>query len=499
MVRLWGEDVQVYLYRDPIDMRRYAPSIVMQTAGGARAFDQQRLRSTLRITGRGFGGPQHGKQLVGRLEATATECRRQNGRQCFQLFGGIGAKIDFRALQTRVTEPQRDFRFGSGEAGAARSGIGLLGGVLRCRRCGRILRVYYKGDQNQFVRYACSRAELDTKEARCIAFSGAPADAAVARELLRVVEPAAIEAAVLASQQEAQAHSEVVAALSRDLEAASYRALRAQRQYEAADPENRLVARELEHRWNQALEEVQALELRIAEESGAAASGGGTLEEFQTLATDLEAVWNDEHTDERTKKRLLRALVREIVVDIDEQNSEVVLLIHWKGGIHTPIRLPRRRRGQNSTQIPKDLIEAVRSLSRICSDQTIAGVLNRARLLTGHGNFWSRALITSLRHRNGIECHDAQRQAAEGWINLSEAARLLGTTRNTLRDAIERGDIAGERPIACGPWILNRRSLQSEGAQQFIGRVRSRQKYSTRAPSEQSSLDFSTTYQKEVL
>ncbi len=393
----------------------------------------------------------------------------------------------------------RDNRFGGGQAGAARSGIGLLGGVLRCRRCGRILRVYYKGDENQFVRYACSRAELDTKEARCIAFSGAPADAAVARELLRVVEPAAIEAAVLASQQEAQAHSEVVAALSRDLEAASYRALRAQRQYEAADPENRLVARELEHRWNQALEEVQALELRIAEESGAAASGGGTLEEFQTLATDLEAVWNDEHTDERTKKRLLRALVREIVVDIDEQNSEVVLLIHWKGGIHTPIRLPRRRRGQNSTQIPKDLIEAVRSLSRICSDQTIAGVLNRARLLTGHGNFWSRALITSLRHRNGIECHDAQRQAAEGWINLSEAARLLGTTRNTLRDAIERGDIAGERPIACGPWILNRRSLQSEGAQQFIGRVRSRQKYSTRAPSEQSSLDFSTTYQKEVL
>lgn len=393
----------------------------------------------------------------------------------------------------------RDNRFGGGQAGAARSGIGLLGGVLRCRRCSRILRVYYKGDENQFVRYACSRAELDTKEARCIAFSGAPADAAVARELLRVVEPAAIEAAVLASQQEAQAHSEVVAALSRDLEAASYLALRAQRQYEAADPENRLVARELERRWNQALEEVQALELRIAEESGAAANGGGTLEEFQTLAMDLEAVWNDEYTDERTKKRLLRALVREIVVDIDEQNSEVVLLIHWKGGIHTPIRLPRRRRGQNSTQIPKDLIEAVRSLSRICRDQTIAGVLNRARLLTGHGNFWSRALITSLRHRNGIECHDAQRQAAEGWINLSEAARLLGTTRNTLRDAIERGDIAGERPIACGPWILNRRSLQSEGAQQFIGRVRSGQKYSTRAPSEQSSLDFSTTYQKEVL
>jgi hypothetical protein len=399
----------------------------------------------------------------------------------------------------RIQKMIRDNRFGGGEAGAARCGIGLLGGVLRCRRCGRILRVYYKGDENKFVRYACSRVELDTKEARCIAFSGATVDAAVARELLRVVEPAAIEAAALASQQETQAHSDVLAALRRDLEAATYRALRAQRQYEASDPENRLVARELERRWNVALEEKQSLELRIAEESGAAAGGAGTLEEFQTLASDLERVWNEAGTDERTKKRLLRALIREIVVDVDEQSSEVVLLIHWKGGIHTPLRLPRRRRGQNSTQTSKDVIEAVRTLSRICSDQMMAGVLNRARLLTGQGNFWSRALITSLRHRNGIECHDTQRQAEEGWINLSEAARLLGTTRNTLRAAIEHGEIAAERPIACGPWILNRRSLQSEGAQRLIERVRSGQKYATRAPSEQSSLDLSTTYPKEVL
>jgi DNA invertase Pin-like site-specific DNA recombinase len=423
-----------------------------------------------------------------------TRTRRRNRDSWVALIPGAHeGYVDWESFE-RIQKTLRDNRFGGGEAGAARCGIGLLGGVLRCRRCGRILRVYYKGDENQFVRYACSRAELDTKEARCIAFSGAPVDAAVAKEVLRVVAPAAIEAAVLASQQEAQAHSEVVAALRRDLEAASYRALRAQRQYEATDPDNRLVARELERRWNVALEEKQALELRIAEESGAAAaSDGGTLEEFQTLASDLEAAWNNEGTDERTKKRLLRALIREIVVDVDEQNSEIVLLIHWKGGVHTPLRLPRRRRGQNSTQTSKDLIDAVRSLSRTCSDQTIAGVLNRARLLTGHGNFWSRALITSLRHRNGIECHDAQRQAEQGWINLSEAAQLLGTTRNTLRDAIEHGEIAAERPIACGPWILNRRSLQGEGAQRLIERLRSSQKHTTRVPSEQCSIDFSTT------
>jgi DNA invertase Pin-like site-specific DNA recombinase len=431
-----------------------------------------------------------------------TRSRRRDRDQWVALIPGAHEGYMPWEKFERVQSMIRSNRFVDGQpSGAARRGLGLLGGVLRCRRCGRMLRVYYKGDENNFVRYACSREELNTKEARCIAFNGATVHVAVARELLRVVEPAAIEAAVLASQQEAQAHSEVLAALHRDLEAANYRELRAHRQYEAIDPENRLVARELERRWNAALQEKQAIELRIAEESGAAAPNNvGTFDEFQTLANDLESVWSDKSTDERTKKRLLRALIREIVVDVDEQNSEVILLIHWSGGIHTPLRLPRRRRGHKSSQIPKDVIEAVRSLARIYNDQMIAGVLNRAKLLTGHGNFWSRTLVTSLRHRNGIDCHDVQRQSKQGWINLSQAAQLLGTTRNTLRDAIERGEIAAERPIACGPWILNTDSLKTEGARKFMERVRSSQTaHPTRADSKQCSLDLSTTYEKGVL
>ena len=426
--------------------------------------------------------------------------RRDRDRWVALIPGAHEGYVDWEKFE-RIQNMIRYNRFGGAEpSGAARRGSGLLGGVLRCRRCGRMLRVYYKGDEGNFVRYACSRVELDTKEARCIAFSGTTVDASVARELVRVVQPAAIEAAVLASEQEAEAQSEVVAALRRDLEATSYRVLRAQRQYEATDPDNRLVARELERRWNLALEEKQAIELRIAEECGTASpNGAGTLEEFQTLASDLETVWNDERTDERTKKRLLRALIREIVVDVDEQNSEVVLVIHWKGGVHTPLRVPRRCRGQRSTQTPKDVIAAVRSLSRIYNDQMIAGVLNRAKLYTGHGNFWSRALITSLRHRNGIDCHDERRQIEQGWINLSEAAQLLGTTRNTLREAIERGDITAERPIACGPWILNKQSLHNDAAEKFIKRVRATTRHPTIADSKQRSLDLSTTYEKGVL
>ena len=155
---------------------------------------------------------------------------------------------------------------------------------------------------------------------------------------------------------------EILETLGRDLEAARYRAQRAERQYEAIDPQNRLVAQELERRWNQAMEDVRKLEGRIADESEAQTGGDAGKAEFQALATDLESVWNDSHSDERTKKRILRTLIRELIVDIDEQTSEVVVLIHWKGGAHTPLRLPRRRRGHSDAHTSKDIIDAVRML-----------------------------------------------------------------------------------------------------------------------------------------
>jgi DNA invertase Pin-like site-specific DNA recombinase len=379
-------------------------------------------------------------------------------------------------------------------AGPARRGSGLLARMLRCRRCARMLRVFYKGPDGEAVRYACPKAHLDNKEARCIAFSGASVDAAVARELLRVVEPAAIEATILASQQQVQAKSEVVLALRRDLQAAIYRAQRAERQYEATDPQNRLVAEELERRWNVALQEVRTLEARITEESQIEqATGAVSLEEFQTLAADLESIWSDPSADLRAKKRIVRALINEIVIDVDEKTSELVLLIHWKGGVHTPLRLPRRRRGQSRAHTSKDIVEAVRALTRIYNDQMIAGVLNRAKLLTGHGNFWTRALVTSLRHNHGIECHDRQRQTTEGWMNLSQAAKHVGLSCAKLRAAIDRGEIVAERPINCGPWVLNKQNLETEAAVWYLRRVSVGQKHPTSVPASQRTLDLSTT------
>ena len=186
-----------------------------------------------------------------------------------------------------------NLRPGSGAPGAAKAGAALLSGLLRCRRCAAKLTVHYTGSHHDVARYACRRGWLDKGEPRCISFGGARVDAVIAAELLRVVQPAAVEAAILAHREEAKRQDEVQDALERDLEAARYAAQRAQRQYDAADPENRLVADELEQRWNQALERVREIEQRIVQHTGMVKEERApTAEEFSASPSDSKSSGN---------------------------------------------------------------------------------------------------------------------------------------------------------------------------------------------------------------
>jgi hypothetical protein len=109
----------------------------------------------------------------------------------------------------------------------------------------------------------------------------------------------------------------------------------------------------------------------------------------KSLAADLKSVWTAPTTDARLKKRIVRTLIHEVIADIDQKAAEIILLVHWVGGVHSEIRLPKRRRGQrNSTSA--DVIAAVRQLVLIAKDDLIAGILNRNGLTTGHGNRWTR-------------------------------------------------------------------------------------------------------------
>ena len=258
-------------------------------------------------------------------------------------------------------------------------------------------------------------------------------------------------------------------ALTRDLEAARYAADKAFRQYDATDPANRLVAAELELRWNRALERVGELENRIeGHASETPARMPISPEYFATLAFDLKTIWREPTTDVRLKKRIVRELIREVIADLNAQGGEIVLIVHWMGDVHTELRLPRRRRGQrNSTA--KEIVEAVRLLARICSDDVIAGLLNRNDLRTGHGNRFTRERVTSLRSHHQIPVHRPDIAEAESWMNLSKAAARLGISAKILRVAAD-----AVHPLGEGPWLFNRSVLETDAAQRLVERVRER-------------------------
>ena len=132
-------------------------------------------------------------------------------------------------------------------------------------------------------------------------------------------------------------------------------------------------------------------------------------------------------------------------------------------------------------------------LTRISPDEVIAGVLNRNGLLTGRGNRWTQERVSALRSHHAIPCYDADKCEAEGWMNLTEAANSLGVNARTLRLAVERGEIEAEHPLDDGPWIFNRRAIETEAAAQFRARVRGSNRNPAIPTSKQSTLGFSTT------
>ena len=372
--------------------------------------------------------------------------------------------------------------------GAPKHGDALLAGLVRCRRCGRKLTVRYTGTKHNIPRYSCWRGLLDNGEPRCIAFGGLRVDDAIEEALLQVVEPGAIAAAVEAEAQTASRRDQVRDALARDLEAAHYSADRAFRQFDAIDPQNRLVTAELELRWDRALTRVGEIETRIAAHDASTPQPSPLCPNHVTaLAADLKAVWSAPTTDARLKKRIVRTVIHEVVADIDDRAAEIILLIHWVGGAHTELRLPRRRRGQrNSTSA--DIIAAVRHLVLIANDDLIAGILNRNGLVTGHGNRWTRERVTALRSYHKIPVFRPAPDGHEPWLNLSKAAQFIGISPKTLRLGAETDEIKGVHPLPDGPWLFSRSDLGGPEAQRIVHRARQNPKYPTGSHPDQQNL-----------
>lgn len=361
----------------------------------------------------------------------------------------------------------------TGEAGgAAKRGAALLSGLLRCGYCGRRLQVIYSGSRGQVGRYVCNSDRMQRGSSACLSVGSLRTDGAVVVELLAAIEPAGIAAALKASEQGRAEDHEKQQALELALKKARYEAQRAQRQFDAVEPENRLVAAELEGRWNQALGQVSELEGRV-QALRAPAAQTISAEQKQCLlelGKDLKRLWENPEAPVELKKRILRTVIEEIVVTNQEQPAEHRLQIHWAGGVHTELRVPRNRTGMHGRMADQSLIELVGELAKVCDDTTIASVLNRLGYTTGQGNSWRQARVISFRHTHGIELGNGQL----GTLTLQGAAQKLQVSDTVVERLIRSRILPARQVVKYAPWVIEERHLESPAVQAAIQGVQQR-------------------------
>jgi excisionase family DNA binding protein len=356
-----------------------------------------------------------------------------------------------------------------GKAGGAKSGRGgkaLLGGLLSCGRCGRRLSVAYRGHAPRQAVYRCDRPNHTFALPRCVSFGGSRVDQAVARELLVAVEPMAIEAAREAERRHVHMRAEQQRIVELELQQAKYEATLAERRYAACDPDNRLIAAQLEKHWETALRRVEACEARLDEVR--AAQGTGVAPDFTGLATDLAAAWNAPRVTMRARQRLLRAVVTDIVADIDAAANEVILTIHWRGGQHSRLRVRKPRSGEHGCRTPEEAIEVMRAMATRWSDEAIAASLNRMGMKTGHGKTWTAKRVGSTRKLYGIDAYRSADKTSD-WLTMSEAAAILGVTNHRIRRLIKDGILAAEQVVPRAPYQIRLRDVQEDRVLAALG------------------------------
>jgi DNA invertase Pin-like site-specific DNA recombinase len=398
-----------------------------------------------------------------RLDAGQKQVRRQVRRRredwAVLILDHHEGYIDWDVYQSNQTMiAHNNNARGNAVRGPIKHGEALLAGLLRCGHCGAKLLAQYPGPR--VIRYQCSGYLLNRDHACCVMFGGLRADRLVSEQLMQSLAPFGIEAAIEAIESLQGASDERIQQKDLALEHARYEVTRARRQYDAVDPANRLVAAELERRWNQAL----TMEAEIEAELVALQQGrehpltDTQKRELLSFARDLPSLWDDPQSLPEHKKRLLRIALKEIIATCEGETIRLVL--HWQGGDHTQVEFQKIGTGRHRYVTDDGLVEIVRTMARIEPDARIASILNRNQRRTAHGQDWTAKRICSLRNNHAIAVYREGERQARGEMSVSEGAAALGVTPTTVLRLIRMKQLPASQACVSAPWILRKADVE---------------------------------------
>jgi DNA invertase Pin-like site-specific DNA recombinase len=400
----------------------------------------------------------------------AGRCRQPQEQWKVLLLENHAGYISWEEFQEnqRILEANGAMREGHA-GGAAKGGDALLSGLLRCGRCGRQLFVLYSGTTGRVPRYGCQGRRDQRGSAACLSLGAWRVDQAVVDQVLEAIQPAGVEAALLAMERLGDVQHEKRAALTLALEKARYEVGRVRRQYEAVDPENRLVAGELEKRWNDAMVRVVEVEQQLeAMQREQVMVSPEQRAQLLALGRDLPSLWNQPAASLELKKRILRTVLREIVIDDSADGAEHGLVLHWQGGVHTELKIKRNRTGHHRRVTEANVLELIRELSKVCTDAALAATLNRLGYRTGTGKTWRSHSVQNVRYHHGLPNYTK----GVDWLTVEQTAKKLEVSETVIRRLIKERVLPAQQIVPLAPWIIARLDLELPAVQAAVAAVR---------------------------
>lgn len=408
--------------------------------------------------------------IEGRLEKRQGATRRAEDCRVFIRDHHVGY-IDWATYEEnqRMTRRNSVNWQGDESMAAIRAGQGLLVGLLRCGHCGRKLHVRYWGGRGTNARYLC-RGDYDDGGQYCIGFGGASVDRRLGQELLKAISPLGVEASLKALEELSAGDGSQRAALSSKLEQLEYEAKKAFEQYDAVDARNRLVAGELERRWNEKLAEIERTNQQLSSLNGKRYSLSSEEEaRIHLMGENFAETWQSAHCPPTHKKMIFRTAMEEIIVHTEAENKTLQFIIHWNGGTHTQIEMERPR-SATETATPMEALEIIRRMAVRHGDDQIASVLNRLGHATGKAKRWNQTRVATARRNHSIP---GQRRALPDpeHISLSEAARICGVSHRTIERLVEASLLKREQVSPRAPWEIRRADLEAEPIRSIVERL----------------------------